>query len=299
MEIRIDDPFDLHKTVICGQNFRAKEKDGVYTFITGDKSLGIRKVSDNTFQVDCTQEEWKNIWSSYFDFGLSYRHVEETCCSVIKDQFGQCNSTADFLTRSIDAGRGLRILRQDPWEMILTFIISQRKTMPAIRKAVECLTDRYGKVDGEFRRFPSAEDLRNVTEKEFREAGLGYRAPYALDAVQKVCTKEIDLSCLKSLEDEGLFRELHRIKGVGDKVANCICLFGYHRIGRAPVDVWIERAIHDGCGGINPFSVFGPYAGIMQQYVFYFMTQTPYKSGRKKVEEAAAISLVPGTTSSL
>lgn len=273
MEIRIDDPFDLHKTVICGQNFRAKEKDGVYTFITGDKSLGIRKVSDNTFQVDCTQEEWKNIWSSYFDFGLSYRHVEEACCSVINEQFGGCSSTADFLNKSIEAGRGLRILRQDPWEMVLTFIISQRKTMPAIRTAVNGLSELYGhEIDGR-KSFPTAEELRDVREEDFRDAGLGYRAPYAVDAVQKILSGQIDLRALASFEDDELFDELHTIKGVGDKVANCISLFGYHRIRRAPVDVWIQRAIHNECEGVNPFPLFGPYAGIMQQYVFYYMTQ--------------------------
>lgn len=288
MIIGIEDDFSLEKMADCGQCFRAVcLPDGSYRFISRGQVLNIREQAPHQFQVSCSEAEWKEFWRDYFDLSRVYSRIREDCLLRFDREeeapFGQvsCGMTAPdtvsdaavrFLTQAEQAGRGLRILRQDPWEMLVTFIISQRKNIPAIRQAVEKLAVLYGHPVKEMLfTFPTPEELGRASETDLRAAGLGYRAPYVKDAADKVLSGELDLEALGMLDDEALFEKLMTVKGVGKKVANCICLFGFGRTSRAPVDVWIERAINL-CGGVDPFPAFGEYAGIMQQYAFYYMT---------------------------
>ena len=159
--------------------------------------------------------------------------------------------------------------------MLLTFILSQRKSIPAIASGVEALAARWGAPLRTEREalftFPTPEALASATEEELRACALGYRAPYILDAVGQVGGGALDLAALGQLEDEALFRALQAVRGVGKKVAECVCLFGYGRLRRVPVDVWIDRAIREKCGGCEPFSLYEADAGVIQQYVFYAM----------------------------
>jgi N-glycosylase/DNA lyase len=179
----------------------------------------------------------------------------------------------------MDYGQGLRILNQDPWEMLVTFIISQRKSMPAIASAVEALCKKFGEPvaspnGGKVQSFPSAGALAMASEEDLRGCSLGYRAPYVLDAARRVVSGDLDLALAAHMEDIELFEYLQTVHGVGKKVANCVCLFGFGRTSLVPVDVWIARAIDEHCDGRDPFAQYGADAGIMQQYVFYYMTQT-------------------------
>lgn len=288
MIIGIEDDFSLEKMADCGQCFRAVcLPDGSYRFISREKVLNIREQGSHQFQVSCSEEEWDEFWRDYFDLSRVYSRIRENCLLRFdrekEEPFGQAscsvavpNAISDaairFLTQAEQAGRGLRILRQDPWEMLITFIISQRKNIPAIRLAVEKLAMLYGHPVNEMLfTFPTPEELGRASEADLRAAGLGYRAPYVKDAADKVLSRALDLEAMGKLGDEALFEKLISVKGVGKKVANCICLFGFGRTSRAPVDVWIERAIAL-CGGVDPFPAFGEYAGIMQQYAFYYMT---------------------------
>ena len=171
--------------------------------------------------------------------------------------------------------RGIRVLRQDEWEMLVSFIISQRKSIPAIRRAVELLSERFGErlgsdSEGPVYAFPTAEALCCAGEQALQECGLGYRTRYVLHAAQQAAEGTLDLKKLASLPDEALFARLMELDGVGKKVANCVCLFGYGRVGRVPVDVWIERLIRDEFAGQDPFPQFGLEAGIVQQYLFFY-----------------------------
>lgn len=161
--------------------------------------------------------------------------------------------------------------------MLVTFIISQRKNIPAISKSVDHIAERYGRpIVTEFETvhaFPTPEELSAASEEDLRGCSLGYRAPYVADAVRLVLSGELDLEAVAKLGDEELFEELKKVHGVGKKVANCICLFAYGRTGLVPVDVWIARAIEQECEGVDPFAAFGDDAGIIQQYVFFYMTQ--------------------------
>ncbi len=267
MKITIDDDLDLDRIIDSGQCFRpSRIEEGVYRFITGDHVVQITNETlcsgktvnpdrdATTLSVSCTRKEWESIWHDYFDLDTNYRQIRK---SIPKDD--------KFLTAAAKSGAGIRILRQDRFEMLISFIISQRKSIPAIRTSIERLVKLYGH-DG---LFPKPEEMLNATEAELSSCGLGYRVPYIQKAVERIAHRDVDLEELDALSDEELFDELKTFSGVGDKVANCVALFAYHRTGRAPVDTWIARVINEQYGGVNPFPRYKNVAGIMQQYMFY------------------------------
>lgn len=261
--IQIEDDFHLEKIASSGQCFRVGRLDGgIYRFITGGEVIYLKKTEENTYEIHCNKAAWENVWTDYFDLSRNYRNIRS-----------RIRGKNRFIDQAAKAGAGLRVLRQDPWEMLVTFIISQRKNIPAISKAVEGLCVRYGDefvTDYEhIHAFPTPGELCQAGEEGLRSCGLGYRAAYVQDAAQKVANGELNLSALTALGDEELFTELMKVHGVGKKVANCVCLFGYGRTSRVPVDVWIARAIEEECQGCDPFGDFGADAGIVQQYVFY------------------------------
>jgi N-glycosylase/DNA lyase len=265
MTISINDDFDLDKIIGSGQCFRpCKICDfpKTYRFVYGTHILYIIQTDKNTYDISCTEDEWNNIWNTYFDLSRNYGDIRKSIPT---------NDT--YMFESAVDGKGIRILRQDKWEMLISFIISQRKSIPAIRSCIEKLCSKYGtklSTDKEdIFLFPTAQQLMNASENDLAACGLGYRVGYILDAVRKVYFKEIDLEEIDNLSDEDLFNELTCVRGVGKKVANCIMLFAYNRIGRAPVDVWIARVIDEFYDGKDPFDMYGENAGIMQQYVFY------------------------------
>ena len=267
MIVDIHDDFNLFKIANSGQCFRAIEvKEGIYRFIVGDnliymKSHEINPSNDLITKLDISVDEgeWNNVWYNYFDFDTSYVDIRNS----IKDD--------DYLLNAAGFGKGIRILNQEPFEMLISFIISQRKSIPAIMTSVERICKLYGKkIKTEYETvytFPDADTLANA--KGLDTCGLGYRLPYVLGAAKDVASGLLDLKELYSYDDEELFNELKKVKGVGDKVANCICLFAYHRVARAPKDVWINRVIEEEYSGIDPFPKYDKYAGIMQQYMFY------------------------------
>ena len=176
------------------------------------------------------------------------------------------------------------MLRQDPWETLVTFIISQRKSIPAIAKAVELLAARFGQATvtdyEELRLFPTPEAMKDAGLADLASCGLGYRTPYVLNAIEKVCSGALDLERIGEEDDEGLIEALRTVRGVGVKVGRCTALFAYGRMACVPIDVWIARAIEE-CGGESPFELFGEEAGIIQQYVFYSMI---HGKDRKKAD---------------
>lgn len=264
MLIEIQDDFDLEKISLSGQCFRVRRfDDGRYRFVTGDHVVYIKEEGNQQFSVSCDIDEWEEIWQGYFDF--------ERCYSDIFESERQKHS---FVQDAMLYGRGIRILRQDPWEMLITFIISQRKSIPAISKAVETLALRYGqRIETQYEtiyQFPSPQEMERISEEELLKCGLGYRTQYVLDAIHQVMSGALDLNVLSTYGDESLLEKLQTIHGVGKKVANCVGLFAYGRSSCVPVDVWISRAIEIECGGESPFYLFENNAGIIQQYVFYY-----------------------------
>jgi len=264
MIVKLKDEIDLKIIQKSGQCFRVEEiKGGLFRFITGKNIVYIREKSKKEIEVSCDEKTWKNVWEEYFDLGTDY-------AKICKEERGK-NSFADA---AMEFGRGLRILKQDEWEMLISFIISQRKSIPAISSCIEALCDKFGeKIETEYEKvnlFPTPQSLLNASADELKACGLGYRAPYIRDAAMKVAAGELDLNAISTLSDDELFERLLEVHGVGKKVANCVLLFGYARKERVPIDVWISRVIDEEFGGENLFPIFGKNGGIMQQYIFYY-----------------------------
>ena len=244
-----------------GQCFRMIERQDslAYETIAFGCRVAITSPEKGCFVFDCDQQEYERLWRGYFDLDTDYSAI--IAAAPAEDA---------YLTRAIAYSHGMRILRQDPWETLCGFILSQRKHIKAIRACMESLCNAFGDpVEGTTRRsFPSPERLASLSEVEVRLCGLGYRTPYLLDAARKVASGELNLEEMASLPDDLLLDLLMKIKGVGIKVADCAMLFGFRRLSRAPVDVWIHRVIDEMYNGISPFEGYGEYAGIYQQYLF-------------------------------
>lgn len=263
MFVRIRDDFSLKKIMESGQCFRVAETgNGWYRFITRHHVLYIRQTDKYEYEVNCRGEEWETIWTPYFDLNRNYAALRE-----------QIPEKDVFLTKAAEEAKGIRILRQDPWETLITFIISQRKSIPAIKGAVENLAKRGGDVlctpFETICAFPDAERMASFDEQILLECRLGYRAPYVLSAIRNPIAPEE----LAALDDEELLIRLEKIKGVGIKIASCVALFAYGRMGVAPVDTWIGKIIQSQYGGHCPFPDYCGAAGLYQQYMFYYVQQ--------------------------
>ena len=268
MTVTIRDDFDLDKIALSGQCFRVGRPGGAYQFIHGRNVLILRHAGGMDYDASCGEAAWDTVWRRYFDLDRDYAALRAR---------HECDGP--YVRAALNYGRGLRVLRQDPWEMLITFILSQRKSIPAISGCVEALARRWGDpIDGPagtVYAFPTPRQLRRADEAALRAMGLGYRAPYVADAAARVCDDEaFSPERLGALDDQGLIQALYQLRGVGAKVARCVALFGYGRTACAPIDVWIGRAIDTQFGGRSPFDDCGGDAGLIQQYIFYYIRQT-------------------------
>ena len=264
LRVTIYDDFDPKKIADSGQCFRITYlESGTWRFQCGSRYLHLRKSGPSAYEADCTPEDWNDFWYNYFDLSRDYRKIRKAV-----------RPEDSYLQAAADSGAGIRILRQEPWEMMVTFIISQRKSIPAIRHCIELLAARFGeKIDTGneiLYGFPSAEALTHASLEALQQCGLGYRIPYIADAAQQVCDGTLDPLALYSYDDDSLLAALKSLHGIGKKVASCISLFAYGRTCLAPVDTWIRRIIDEKYCGSNPFPQYGDMAGIMQQYLFYY-----------------------------
>ncbi len=260
MIIDVNDDFDLLKTGDCGQAFRWNFiNENEVRVRAGDKETVISMLSPGKFEIKCPGEE-EAFWQNYLDLSTSYREIS-----------GLVSKSDKHLLECADRARGIRILQQDPFEMLITFIISQRKSMPAIRTSVERLCEACGGTA-----FPEAIKIAGLSDEQLKACGLGYRAEYVRLAAEKVAAGEIDLQSFYSLPDEELKARLMDIRGVGEKVASCIMLFGYHRLNAFPKDVWINRELAAFYPDGFDYKKYEPYCGVMQQYLFYGATHREF-----------------------
>lgn len=272
--VELSEDIDLVKIKDSGQCFRMKELPGaVFRIIQRGCILYIKKLSPCKFSVSVSPEEWKTVWHDYFDLGRSYSDINKKICGI-----------NPFVDQAIKYSSGIRILRQDPWETLISFIISQRKNIPAISSAVEAISRTYGKkiilpenIGKQFQSegdelfaFPSPIELSKASLEDLKKLSLGYRADYIYKTSLSAANKEIDLYQLSELNDEDLIGGLMNFRGVGLKVASCVALFAYGRTRIAPVDVWIDRVIKEEFKEKNLFLDLGDAAGIVQQYCFFY-----------------------------
>lgn len=261
-EVSFPEEIALDKIVESGQCFRPKEiSPSVYRFISKNSFLYCKQVSEKKLAFYVKEEEdWEKLWCPYFDIERNYREIEKKYSEDM------------FLRKSIAFGKGLRVLRQDPFEMLITFILSQRKSIPAIRSSVEKLCSAFGEKvysameEEEIAFFPRAEALFG---KDLSHCSLGYRLPFVKDAVERVVEGRLDLSALEEKETKSLLETLMEVHGVGVKVASCVALFGYSRMDISPEDIWMKRIWESKYQGKRPYEKQA-YAGIIQQYLFHY-----------------------------
>ena len=266
MRVCISDEIDLKKIADSGQCFRMNECDGGFSVASGSRHVFIRHISDDSYEFECSQKEFDEYWRGYFDLDLGYEAIRK---KIRK-------SDDEYLYNAASFGKGIRMLRQDPWEMLISFIISQRKNIPAIKASIEKLCAMAGKEIARDERygviysFPTPEELAALTLEDLGKCSLGYRDKYVFQAARDVLSGAVDLKAWGDLPDEELREKLLSLFGVGIKVANCEILFGYHRLDSFPVDVWINRVLEKHYPGGFPFETYAPYNGIMQQYLFFY-----------------------------
>ena len=276
------DIFELADIFDCGQCFRwNKEKDGSYTGVFGENVLNVSKNDDIvTFKGICIGNIEK-VCRDYFDLDRDYK--------AIRDKLAQID---DNLKVSVEYGKGIRILNQDLWETIISFIISANNNIPRIKGIIERLAKTYGKkitYNGkDYYTFPTPESLNKATVQDLRNLGLGFRDVRVYETTKMIINKEVDLDKLKDMETLAAREELLRLSGVGPKVADCILLFSnLKRFDVFPIDVWVRRVMNElyikkedeskvTKKEIQKLadSKFGNMQGLAQQYLFYWKRES-------------------------
>lgn len=262
VELLIDDDFDLEKIFECGQCFRWNaDENGVYTGVAKGKAARLYKKEDK-FYISGSTSDFESVWHDYFDLGRNYSEIRQTVC------------VDDYMKEASKFGAGIRILQQDRWEALCSFIISQCNNIPRIKKIVETMAANFGEpvefMGHTYYTFPEASKIAALEPEDLAPLRCGYRAPYIIDAARAVDSGALDLEKLARGSFPDALKELKRQNGIGDKVANCVILFALQMVDAFPIDVWMKKAIKEHYGDDFTPEIFGGYAGIAQQYMFYF-----------------------------
>lgn len=258
------DNFDLAQIDKSGQCFRWKELDSLdeqvtYCIPAFGKLLKIVQ-KGNEFDFSCSKKEWDNIWKSYFDIDRDYSLIEK---KIFKGK-------DEHLKNAFKYGSGIRILKQDTWEMIFSFMISQNNNIPRIRKSIEMISSRCGKkLDEDIYAFPEVYEIP-LSIFDDTSLGLGYRAPYLRELCEFVLTHPDWISSLEKMGYDAAYASLIERKGIGCKVANCICLFGLGHVESFPIDTHVKKLLAKHYPDGIDLSSFEGEAGIIQQYLFYY-----------------------------
>lgn len=259
----------------CGQCFRwNKEEDGSYTGVIKNGVINVKKLGNDVNFTGVCDENIKQICEEYFNLQTNYEAIKE-----------KLSNTDIYLKNSIEYGNGIRILKQDLWETLLSFIISANNNIPRIKTIIERIAKKYGdKIEYKnkiYYTFPTPQMLQNASIEDFKGLGLGFRDVRIYETVQKTLEGEINLKELEQEEDTEILRKkLLEIPGVGPKVADCVMLFALNRFDVFPVDVWVKRVISElyfnkkeqTPNVIHEFAEkqYGNLAGLAQQYLFYW-----------------------------
>lgn len=266
--------FDIEEILECGQCFHfTRLDDKLYELLAFGRYLKVSQLGDALTLYNTCIEDYESVWKSYFDMETDYGSIKQDILAI-----------DDRLSDAIDAKPGIRILKQDFFETLISFIISQNKQIPHIKQIVHTISERFGSEikleDGRIvYAFPTVEQLAVVSEDELRQCKVGFRAPYIKCAVDMVTSGEISEDMLLGLDVSEARHCLMTIKGVGEKVANCVLLFGLGFSDTFPVDVWMKRIMEymyfDGPQdkkNIEAYAMkrYGALAGYAQQYLFFY-----------------------------
>lgn len=271
--------FELKDIFECGQCFRWNlQEDGSYTGVIKDAIINVKKENENIIFIGKCEGSIKELIENYFDLDTNYEEIKIRLSNI-----------DEYLKTSIEYGEGIRILNQDLWETIISFIISANNNIPRIKGIIERLSQKYGNEiewNGQkYYTFPSCEQLKDVTVQDYRNLGLGFRDIRLYETTHMILNKEVDLEKLKKNPNTQEVRnELLKLSGVGPKVADCILLFSdLKRFDVFPIDVWVRRVMNDlyikepDETKVSKVKIeklaeekFGKFKGLAQQYLFYW-----------------------------
>lgn len=285
--------FNIKQILECGQCFRWERITNTnYIVVAYRRVIEIIQEGSTVTILNTNINDFNEIWKDYFDLSFNY---EEVKIELSKDE---------LLKKSVEFGYGIRILNQDPFEILISFIISARNSIPSIMKTIKKISERWGdKIEYKgniYYAFPTPNQLKDVSLEEIKETGASFRSKYIVDTISKVNAvieaksngtldeelKQFDLDYIKSLPVDECHKALQNFMGVGAKVADCIMLFSMGKHSAFPVDVWIKRAmIHFYLApdvSLNKIRVFGrekfgELAGLAQQYLFYYARENNIK----------------------
>ena len=295
--------FDIKQTFECGQCFRWKrEENGNYIGIAHGRILELEQNENDIIIYNTNKKDFNNIWLEYFDLKRDYKKVK---LELSKD---------DILKKSVNFGYGIRILKQEPFEILISFIISARNSIPVISKTINKISKLFGNVieyKGEkYYTFPTVEELNRATIEDIQSTGASFRSKYIFDTINKVyeCNKFLqdstikkdiieddefnkellnyDLNKISLMNDDDCHKSLQKFMGVGAKVADCVMLFSMKKCSAFPVDVWVKRAMEHfylapdmSLNKIRIFGrdKFGKLSGFAQQYLFYYARENNIK----------------------
>lgn len=270
--------FNLRDIFECGQCFRwNKEDDESYTGVIENNVINVKNIENKIIFKGICNGNIQEIVTNYFDLNRDYTQIKNELSKI-----------DDYMKNSIKYGEGIRILNQDLWETIISFIISANNNIPRIKGIIERLSKKYGKEiiwnGKKYYTFPTPEELRNVSVEEYRKLGLGFRDIRVYETTKMILNKEVDLKKLFNEDTETVREELLKLSGVGPKVADCILLFStLKRFEVFPIDVWVRRVMNDlyikneDEKKVSKKQIleiadkkYGNLAGIAQQYLFYW-----------------------------
>ncbi|MRZ81610.1 8-oxoguanine DNA glycosylase [Paeniclostridium sordellii] len=266
--------FDPKHIFECGQCFRWKDQgDGSYTGVAKGRVINVSREGDTIYLKNTNLEDFNNIWKDYFDLDTDY--------SKIKNKLRNMD---EYLEKATEFGWGIRLLRQDPWEMIISFIISSNNRIPMIQKAIKNLSREYGTYIGSYEGedyydFPTPQQLSKASIEEIRACSTGFRDKYIKSTTEEVIKNNDDVYSYRNLSTEDCIKELLKFNGIGPKVGDCIALFGMQKYDTFPVDVWVKRVMQEfyveddmSLPKIRKYAIdkFGDLSGFAQQYLFYY-----------------------------
>lgn len=277
-------PFSVKKTFDCGQSFRFEEVKNTrheceFAGFAYGKYISIANDNNDIYLYNVSYEEYVSKYAAFLGLDVDYNNINEEIMSLSKNE---------NLHEAIDISNGIRILKQERWEALCSFIISQNNNIPRIKKLVSALcyacnenetvpygmeehiADIHKELKGSFSPFPTPGRVEKLGIEGLSELKMGFRAKYIYDAAQKVNSGEIDLLKISKLDTQSASQELQKIKGVGVKVAACTLLYGNAHLDAFPIDVWIKRVIEKYFDENFSPSDLGKYAGVAQQYLFYY-----------------------------
>lgn len=269
IKIILSKPFNLNDTVSCGQIFRFyKQEDNSYDIILNDRVINVYEKDNYLFVSSDNEDNLEYIITEYFDLNNDYENINS---SIVKLD-SKINDAVLF-------SKGLKMIKQEPFETIIEYIISANNGVPQIASAMNNIATNYGKKilfnNKEYYLFPSYEDLKEVTEEEYHNCKVGFRDKYIYQIISKLNNNEFDINLIYDMDTNKALEYLMSNVGIGPKVASCILLFAYQRYDVFPIDTWVKKIMKDrynieGEKNIRKFAkdTYGNYSGLAIQYLF-------------------------------